>query len=73
MCVPVVGHSKHCPFEAYDAPERSKQHSLNDMESLNDRESLNDTESLPSCSPSHLVVLKHTGAVHNNSYITIVQ
>ena len=55
--IPVVGQSKHCPFEAYATPNNSKQHSLNDMESLND------TESLPTDFPSQLVVLKHTGAV----------
>ena len=65
MCLPVLGHSKHCPFEAYDIPESSKQHCLNDMESLNDAaESLNDTESLLIIDPpSHIVVLKHTGAM----------
>jgi len=59
--IPVVGHSKHCPFEAYATPESSKQHWLNEMESFND------IEPLPISSPSQLLVLKHTGAINNKN------
>ena len=53
--IPDFGHSKHCPGEANDTPDNSKQHCSKDNElSLTD-------------SPPQLVVLKQTGAA---KYIT---
>ena len=49
--LPVVGHNKHCPGEAYDTPENLKQHELKDIELL------------PTASPSQPVELKQTGAI----------
>ena len=34
MCIPIIGHIKHCPGEANDAPNNSKQHWWKDNELL---------------------------------------
>ena len=57
ICLPVTGHTIHCPDEANDTADNSKQHWSKD------------NKLSPIGSPSQKVVLKQTGAEYTHNVI----